>query len=392
MEDCVIIHHGIKGMRWGVRRYRNKDGTLTAEGKKRYNEDGTRKSHRQRLEERYISEKKSADQAKALAEKKIRTEKILAAVGGVTVAAAIAAAVHYRNKYVLDQIIPEDTLIKRITVDTNEAHLHDRAIYVTTKKRDQAKYVGLLGKIRTQQQQKIQALGVGKALPVNEISIRAKQAKVASKVSGEKAYKELLGSNKEFAKLVRQKGYGNYEKFNRRGLIDGSKESRRLQDIFYQTLSDKGYDGVIDLNDIKGGFKAKAPTILFGGQVKSNARDIIKSAAYREVPMAEIDKANNREVGILGARALGSGLLANPYVGGLAAAVAINRAKEWVNQPVKEQAEKERIAKRKAAAEKRAAQNSRIKSLAESKKYTNAEIAKMVGVSESRVQKLVAKK
>lgn len=34
-----ICHHGIKGMRWGVRRYQNKDGSLTAAGKKRYNSE-----------------------------------------------------------------------------------------------------------------------------------------------------------------------------------------------------------------------------------------------------------------------------------------------------------------------------------------------------------------
>jgi len=35
MSD-YIQHHGIKGMKWGVRRYQNEDGSLTAEGKKRY--------------------------------------------------------------------------------------------------------------------------------------------------------------------------------------------------------------------------------------------------------------------------------------------------------------------------------------------------------------------
>ena len=30
-----LYHHGIKGQRWGVRRYQNPDGTLTSAGKKR---------------------------------------------------------------------------------------------------------------------------------------------------------------------------------------------------------------------------------------------------------------------------------------------------------------------------------------------------------------------
>lgn len=31
-----ITHHGVKGQKWGVRRYMNPDGTLTPEGKRRY--------------------------------------------------------------------------------------------------------------------------------------------------------------------------------------------------------------------------------------------------------------------------------------------------------------------------------------------------------------------
>lgn len=33
-----LIHHGIKGQRWGVRRYQNEDGSYTEAGKKRYSQ------------------------------------------------------------------------------------------------------------------------------------------------------------------------------------------------------------------------------------------------------------------------------------------------------------------------------------------------------------------
>ena len=39
-----LYHHGIKGQKWGVRRYQNKDGTLTSAGRKRATEHANKYS------------------------------------------------------------------------------------------------------------------------------------------------------------------------------------------------------------------------------------------------------------------------------------------------------------------------------------------------------------
>lgn len=38
MQTSELYHHGIKGQKWGIRRYQNEDGTLTEEGKRQFEE------------------------------------------------------------------------------------------------------------------------------------------------------------------------------------------------------------------------------------------------------------------------------------------------------------------------------------------------------------------
>ena len=83
MQEVYLAHHGILGQKWGVRRYQNKDGSLTAEGKKRYaiGEDGQiRKlssSERRAIQARDAKRKASLEKARQI---KIDKEKAKAAV------------------------------------------------------------------------------------------------------------------------------------------------------------------------------------------------------------------------------------------------------------------------------------------------------------------------
>lgn len=83
----AIMHHGIKGQKWGVRRYQNENGSLTAAGKSRYKSFSTgryeRKAdenkekaaeHRRYAEDynpkNYIGKSKYTDRQKARDQKK----------------------------------------------------------------------------------------------------------------------------------------------------------------------------------------------------------------------------------------------------------------------------------------------------------------------------------
>ena len=68
-----LYHHGTKGMKWGVRRYQNKDGSLTAAGKKRRSLGQVIRDHKTKKKRKAALEKaREAKAAKKKAEEKAK--------------------------------------------------------------------------------------------------------------------------------------------------------------------------------------------------------------------------------------------------------------------------------------------------------------------------------
>lgn len=69
-----LYHHGVKGQKWGVRRYQNEDGTLTEEGKQRYGTGYKIKDKSKRSKNPFLGRKINA----SLADRKERGDKLRA--------------------------------------------------------------------------------------------------------------------------------------------------------------------------------------------------------------------------------------------------------------------------------------------------------------------------
>lgn len=91
-----LYHYGLKGMKWGQRRWQNEDGTFNEAGKKRYFGEGAGENYHKRSDKNKnvknkITEKEELDNKKRLSDKQKETLK-KAAIIGVSVAAAGLAA------------------------------------------------------------------------------------------------------------------------------------------------------------------------------------------------------------------------------------------------------------------------------------------------------------
>jgi hypothetical protein len=66
-NTTYLSHHGIKGQKWGVRRYQNPDGSYTAAGRKKYGklEESAEHKEYENIKKKDISEMSNAELRKA---------------------------------------------------------------------------------------------------------------------------------------------------------------------------------------------------------------------------------------------------------------------------------------------------------------------------------------
>ena len=268
-----LYHHGIKGMKWGVRRYQNKNGSLTPAGKKRYNEsptnNGKKLTRQQKLEQKYREAGLTKEQAYAASVKRARAEKIALAAAGITVAACAAFIASKEISRGIDQVVKSGETLQRIEMKNTNGKLHD-VFYAASGKHDKQRYYNLLGNLRQTQ--------TGEAY-VMKLKVN-KDVKVASQKKAQSVFENLYKNNPTFRQRASWFGIGSgrqgYERFNQL-LVDPTFKQIGMDKDFYSRLKAAGYGAIQDINDMKfSGYHAHNPLIFFDNASKNITTESFK--------------------------------------------------------------------------------------------------------------------
>ena len=263
-----LQHHGIKGQKWGVRRFQKKDGSLTPAGKKRYSDGSTRKDKKaqqyETLYSKYKSEGMTDEQARKTAKGHIAAKKALIGIGAVAVTAAVAygAYKYYDNN--IDRVISPKQAMQTVHMgDAAERIKPGSPFFATYTKADNTIYASKVFTHFT-----------------DTSSVTSfytdEGVKVASRGTGRKVFKDLMSTNPELREFVKKSPmlskYENkpkelYDHFNKHLVLRG-EENDKIHKLFYDALKSKGYGAVIDVNDSKLEGFTYNPVIVFDNQIK----------------------------------------------------------------------------------------------------------------------------
>ena len=316
-----LYHYGIKGMKWGVRRYQKEDGSLTAAGKKRYDDGltdsdkrvssnsdsktsikGLIQKRKNKLTEHYISKGYGANAAKAMAEQRMKTEAVLAVVGTIAVTAvAIKVARRIGQDYV-DQTFKSGKIIQNIGANPN-ANFKDTPFFAAVNRSDKKAY----GMNYADEKRAMVKRGGHEYQGIfnNQIKLTG-DVRRASVANAQKIFYEKMDSDPQFRKEVldtlKKTNYSDskavgeylrkgkrarklYDRFNQ-ALATPEFQTAGIHKKYYDEMKKHGYNAILDINDTRySGYKkiSKDPTIFFGD-------DKWKKISSRKLSDTEITK------------------------------------------------------------------------------------------------------
>lgn len=284
-----LYHHGIKGMKWGVRRFQNKNGSLTASGRKRYldSDDGTNnqnliQKHKSNLTQKYIDKGYSKSAAEVAAKQRMKTELIVGAVATVAVAVIAKKAATRIGQEYCDKIIKSGKTVQNIGA-YSKADFNDFPFYAAINRNDKKAY-GAMYPLEKSGMAKAAMGSSYEGIFNNQIKIN-KDVKRASVSNARKIFYNKMNDDPQFKKevldTIKTTDYGRsvdadnlfkskpkifYDKFNQ-ALATPEFQSKGIHKKFYSELEKNGYNAILDINDTRySGYKniSKDPTIFFG--------------------------------------------------------------------------------------------------------------------------------
>ena len=263
-----LCHHGIKGQRWGVRRFQKKDGSLTPAGKERYADDSD-SSEKQDTKNTIFTKRNIAIGATAVVAAlavigHMRYKKNSNAVRRKPMEIVIGKKIDVDKLSDVDSVIKKGTKFQRISSRSFEDYVKSgKTIYASFEKKDNRIYAEDMIK-------NIQSWRSSGIIQDNDTNVYKhvmtmnKDVKVASPKKVAEAYKKVTGNTE-----IEQHKYMKFIT----GLSDRNDETNNN---FFNELRKMGYNAIVDENDA--GHYTKSPLILLnpGSDISSSSVKVIK--------------------------------------------------------------------------------------------------------------------